>query len=190
MATTFEGSPAVDEILRGATVVATGVLKEVIDREEDEGGRVLTIHRTEVTEVLSGHLVDREILIRTVGDAEAWKSDEEHILVLSLDFGRGNASQYVPYFSQPSPIHDGRCTIENGEIGLQEIRERLAKIEQRQALRTATLIEEEAGQDLSARYPEISEIGIGRGDVVIDAQLAEPRAAEKGDDYEQSQGID
>lgn len=182
MATTFEGNLPTDEILQGATAVALGRLIEVVESAEDPDApqRPLLTYRVQVDDVLAGTL-EPEILLRLVN--RDYDPDQQRLLVLTPDFGVARDNQYVPYFSQPSAAEDGRYVIGDEDYrGLDEIRERLSTITARRRDDARALAEEERGQDLDAPYPDVTEAGEGRGDTVVDAQIAEPLGRTDGDD--------
>lgn len=187
MSTSFDGTLGIDELLVGATLVATGALTEFVDREEDEDGRVFVTYRAVLSDVIAGEPESREVLVRMVDEGED-RPEQECLFVLSPDYGRGRVDQYVPYFSPPSPIDSGRCALGGGHVTLDELRERVSKVEAKNARLADALAREEEGQDLNAPYPDVAELGEGRGDTVIDAQLAEPLSPADLDDVQQRRG--
>ena len=177
MATTYDGTPTLHEILVGATLVATGRLSDVVDRSADEDGRPILTYRATVSDVLAGESPGKEILVRMVGEQRAKASDDELLLVLTEDHGVGRRDQYVPYFIAPAVLDKGKVTIgDEKPMGLDKLRERLSEIASRRERSREELARNEEGEDIDADYPEVSELGIGRGDTVTDAQLAAPLA--------------
>lgn len=187
MSTSFEGSLGIDEVLVGAPVVAIGSFIEVVDREEVDDGRVFLTYRAVLSDVIAGEPESREVLVRMVDDGEE-RPEREFLFVLSPDYGRGRDDQYVPYFSPPSPIDKGRYALGDAHVTVDELRERVAKVSTKKARLADALAREEEGQDLDAPYPDVTELGEGRGDTVIDAQLAEPLQPTDLDDVQQSSG--
>lgn len=176
MATTYDGTPTLDEILAGATLVVTARLIDVAARHEVEEGRLILTYRAVISEVLGGEPAGKEILVRMVGKEQSLASEAEVVLFLTEDHGQGQGNQYVPYFLPPTALDKGEVTIgDEKSIGLDQLRERIATVAARRERSRKELSRHEEGQDLDADYPEVAEMGIGRGDTVTEAQLSAPR---------------